>query len=961
MVSTQEYKLLLRMIDKITSIAFHSETVQELVQTVVDEIISGLELEDCVIYLFNEELKTLFQHAALGPKADSGIIHNPISLRLGEGIVGHVAKYKRHLLISDTSKDSRYVADDQERSSELAVPILYNERLIGVLDSEHKDVNYYKDFHITLFNMIAGFLGSAITQLEKLTELSNSERRFRQIVDSSMLGLMDVNISVMYDSLMLLRERHGEDITQFLTENPEKFSQLFLLMEFKSANKAAIGFFSAESQDHLVKNMFNLLNEDTVRAFINYLESILNGDRIYETVFRINTFKGETLYLQFVTRIPSVKEEFTSVVFTYKDITDEVHAKEETLKQKKNYELMLDNVPIDLAILDTDFKFVYISKRALRDDTLREYMVGKTDFDYCEYRKLSREIAEERREKLTRAKEEKKIVTWDETLTKPDGSIFYIIRSVQPVLDEFGNVQNIIGYGIDITDRKRAELSLQQREERLRILLGSIGEAVIATDKLGHITEMNFAAEQLLGQPLSAAGGTALTLHMELSYKESGERLVLPVMDVVEKGKHTPILDDLLLKNAEGTQFSILYNVAPIYGISEEITGAVIVLSDVTEKVRMNAELEKSQRLESIGILAGGIAHDFNNLLTGIIGNIDIALEKGDQYSEGMRTHLELTKRETLKATSLSNQLLTFSKGGEPSKKTLSLEPVIKDTIEFALHGSAVKTSYKLSKLPLVDVDEGQLAQVVQNLALNAIHAMNDKGKLSISGDVVSIDEHQYLEKGDHVRIAFQDSGVGLTELEKQKIFDPYFTTKEDGSGLGLATSFSILHRHNGFIDVESEEGHGATFYIYLPISKSQPKDKATALSESATAAKVSSVVVLDDEEVILDIVTSILDTMDIQAVKCLTGEDVIEAVKKDPTLTCFILDLTIRGGMGGLDTITMLRQINPKIKAIVSSGYSSDPIVSNYREHGFDAALPKPFTIADFKKTVNSIFGISS
>jgi PAS domain S-box-containing protein len=959
MVSTQEYKLLLQTIDKVTSIVFDASSIEELLKTVVNEIIASLELEDCVIYLFDEELQTLFQHAALGTKSKPVFnIQNRSRLKLGDGIVGHVAKYKKAVIINDTSKDKRYLSENIERYSELAVPILYNNRLIGVIDSEHSEKSFYKDVHFTLFKTIAGLLGSGIVHLEERTKLSNSEKRFRQIVDGSLLALMDVDISATYDALMRLKKKH-EDIYGYLDAHPKEVLQLFLLMEFQSANRAAIEFFKASSSEHLIKNIFSLFSKDTEVAFKLFLKAILEGDLVYEKVFSIKTFKNELLYLQFVTRIPEQREGFRRVIFTYKDITDEVFAKEALLQQKKTYELLLDNVPLDLAIMDTQFRFTYISQRSIQDAKLREWMIGKTDFDYCEYRNLPKTIANERFLKLSEALKTKEIVTWDETLQKKDGSVFYIIRSILPVLSADGAVQNLVGYGIDITERKAAEISLELREERLRILLASIGEAVIATDSDENITEMNAAAEHLLNQKLEHLKGTPLSKSFSLIEKDTAKAIVLPITDILKTGKHEAILNDLILVNSRGQEFSILYNVAPITSGGTMPDGAVIVLSDITEKVRLDAELEKSQRLESIGILAGGIAHDFNNLLTGIIGNIDIALDKGYEFSEEMREHLSLTKRETLKATTLSNQLLTFSKGGDPSKKTIQIESLIRDTIKFTLRGSSVHTYIRLGELPNVDVDSGQLTQVIQNLTLNAMQAMNGTGQFSVRGKVTSITKHSYLSEGDYVQLFFKDTGVGLSALDQQKIFDPYYTTKIDGNGLGLATSFSVLHRHHGYIEVESELGEGATFIVYLPVSKNALTETVLPEEKETHKKVVHSVIVLDDEVVILDIITAILDSMEIKAVQCLTGEDVLKAVKENPSLDCFILDLTIRGGLGGYETLMKLRETNPKLKAIVSSGYSNDPIMANFKEHGFDNALAKPFTIKEFKNAINSTFGI--
>jgi PAS domain S-box-containing protein len=1086
MANQKEYTHLLKVIDKITTMAFEATTVNELLWEAIQRIIAELGLEDCVFFLYDESAQKFTQAAAYGAKMTKNQqIFRPIEIKLGKGIVGSVAASRKPEIITDTQLDSRYIKDDKARRSEIAVPIIYGSRLLGVLDSEHSAVGFFNENHLILFKAIAGILATKIDQIEQTNLLVEREKYYLHLLENSLLAIMDVDCLELYDELFALKKSHS-NVKTYFEKNPAEVLRLFRLLHFKTANKASVDFFGAESADYLIHHIRDVFNEDTVEAFKAFLLSIVSKESMFEYSLSVNSFKNKLLYLHFICRLPKRREEFRSVVFTYTDITieqeslkqltereihfrelytdapmayfsvsaqtkkltrfnketlklfgysanemintsifdlvsqsssaqknaknrykrfkngelfideivayyrkdgtqfwgkttitpykdatgvvtesrsaifdvtDEVLAKEALISQKETYELMLNNIPIDLAIMSVDYKFVYISKRAIRDDKLREFMIGKDDFDYCAYRGLSVKIAEERQRKFQIVKRTKKEITWDEELVKSNGKVHYIIRSIIPVLDSNGKLRALIGYGIDITERKKAEIDRMNREERLRVLLESIGEAVIALDLESNVVDSNPAAKDLLELEINKNQPRKLESYLSLSHVVAGERISLPVSVLFIRLEEQSSYDDIRLRLNSGKEYSVLLSLSPIYDVSESLSGAVLVLTDITSKVQLDTELQKVQRLESIGLLAGGIAHDFNNLLTSIIGNLDLALDYDRLMDDKLKAHLELTKKETLKATTLSNQLLTFSKGGEPSKETILIDDILSDCVNFTLRGSGIQGHIQLDELAPIDADSGQLTQVIQNITLNAIQAMNKQGHFEVTATKTTLKNHPSLANGDYLKIVFKDSGVGLTERDKLRIFDPYYSTKATGTGLGLATSFSIIHRHNGVIEVESEVGQGSAFIIYLPVSKKPLTKHVVSQNLYPIKMDVPSIVLLDDEEAILDVVSAILDSMEISVIKCRTGEDVLEAVAKNPELNCFILDLTIRGGLGGYETLQKIANLNPEIKAIVSSGYSSDPIVANYKDYGFAAAISKPFTITEFKQVIYSTF----
>jgi two-component system cell cycle sensor histidine kinase/response regulator CckA len=382
------------------------------------------------------------------------------------------------------------------------------------------------------------------------------------------------------------------------------------------------------------------------------------------------------------------------------------------------------------------------------------------------------------------------------------------------------------------------------------------------------------------------------------------------------------------------------------------------VFVDITERKKMQEELLKAKKLESIGILAGGIAHDFNNILTGILGNISLAKTKVDSDNEIFKI-LAKAEKASLRAKDLTQQLLTFSKGGAPIKEATSIAELIKESAEFALRGSKVRCEFSMPQnLWPVEIDKGQINQVVNNLIINADQAMPEGGIIKVTAENATIRKEDVLplQPGKYVKITLKDQGIGIPKQHLQRIFDPYFTTKHKGDGLGLATSYSLIKNHKGHIHVESQLGFGSTFIIYLPASpKKVPKKK---FAEGKPLAGRGKILVMDDEEVVRDVMGDLLAILGYEVEFADDGLKVIELYKKakesKAPYDAVIMDLTVPGGMGGKESIQKLIQINPEVKAIVSSGYSNDPVMVNFRKHGFSGVIAKPFKIEEISKVLH-------
>ncbi|OKY75090.1 MAG: hypothetical protein BM485_10370 [Desulfobulbaceae bacterium DB1] len=515
---------------------------------------------------------------------------------------------------------------------------------------------------------------------------------------------------------------------------------------------------------------------------------------------------------------------------------------------------------------------------------------------------------------------------------------------------------------INITRRKAAEDELAAEKERLAVTLRSIGDGVITTDTDGRIVLLNTVAENMTGWQQREALGKPLSEVFTIVHEQTRVPCENPVDKVMASGRITGLANHTVLIARNGSERKIADSGAPIRDKDGGIIGVVLVFRDVTEKQRMEEELLKIKKLESVGLLAGGIAHDFNNILAAIMGNINLALHDGG-LDDATRKLLSNAEKASARAKGLTLQLLTFSKGGEPVKETASIAEIIRESAEFVLHGSNVACRYFMpDDLWLVDIDKGQMSQVIQNIIINAKHAMPTGGIIQVSCENFVSGENAGSTlpgKKHFIKIIIRDSGIGIPVNLIDKIFDPYFSTKKEGSGLGLAISHSIISKHNGSISVQSQPGEGTAFTIYLPASTREKEMKSTCEILDMSGGK-GRIMIMDDEEMVRDVTRAMLASLGHEVVLARHGEEAVDLFKKHgdcgEPIDIIIMDLTIPGGMGGKDAVKAIHAINPKAKVVVSSGYSNDPIMAHCRDYGFVAAIVKPFQLQDISKIINQL-----
>jgi PAS domain S-box-containing protein len=506
-----------------------------------------------------------------------------------------------------------------------------------------------------------------------------------------------------------------------------------------------------------------------------------------------------------------------------------------------------------------------------------------------------------------------------------------------------------------------AEDELAKEKERLEVTLRSTGDGIIATDIEGKVVLLNRVAEKLTGWTQKEAAGRAIREVFCVLDERNRQPIPNPVENVIKTGRVIGLVNHALLISRDGTEIVIADSGAPIHDERGRIFGVVLVFRDITDLRKLQEEQLKLAKLESIGILAGGIAHDFSNFLTAIMGNIGLAKRYVDPEGKAFE-RLNEAENVSVRARDLARQLLTFSKGGTPIKKTSAISELVKEAATFALRGSDVRLELSLPKdLWAAEVDQGQISQVIQNMVINADEAIPAGGTLHISAinKVIQRLGAMPLPKGNYVQIDIKDEGIGMSKQELARLFEPYYTTKQKGSGLGLATAHSIIKNHGGHITVESTQNVRTTFHIYLPASgKPLPVKKKSARKRPVHGK--DRILVMDDEEMIRHIVSNILITAGYQVELASTGEEAIERYEKaresGHPFDAVILDLTVRGGMGGKETIKKLLEIDPNVKAIVSSGYSTDPIIANFKKFGFRGTLTKGYKIEELYEALHTL-----
>lgn len=520
---------------------------------------------------------------------------------------------------------------------------------------------------------------------------------------------------------------------------------------------------------------------------------------------------------------------------------------------------------------------------------------------------------------------------------------------------QFKGKNCLVSFLKDISDMILAKNALEESELRYRELTDFLPEAVFETDMNGIFTYANKKAFDLFGYEPEDLTRNYSPIDMVIpEERKQVEANLLRIFN-----KNSQIHYEYTAVHKSGKHFPVMIHSTPIVR-QNKVTGTCGICIDLTERVRFEKEFINKDKLEALGILAGGIAHDFNNLLTAVWAGISIIKIKNSQDSEQKNTISDI-ENALQRGRDLTGQLLTYSKGGAPIKEATSLELLVKETAAFTISGTQVKCDIHSQKnLYSADIDSAQISQVIQNLLINAIEAMPQGGVIKIS--MVNIDnpfvENVPLPPGKYVELTVSDSGNGIPPEIQQRIYDPFFTTKPKGSGLGLATTYSIVKKHNGHIYFDSTINKGTTFHILLPATnKTAVRNIETDEIPKTANGKI---LIMDDEPIILTVTKELLNHLGYSVETATNGETAIEIYKKalqeNQRFDVLILDLTIPAGMGGKETIKKLLEIDPHIKALVSSGYSNDPIMADYQHYGFKGVITKPYNARELSNSLQQL-----
>lgn len=515
-----------------------------------------------------------------------------------------------------------------------------------------------------------------------------------------------------------------------------------------------------------------------------------------------------------------------------------------------------------------------------------------------------------------------------------------------------------------LLELRAAEKGLREEKERLAVTLRSIGDAVVTADKDGEIQLINHAAESLTGWSQKEVVGKPLAnfykKFVDDNVYATGKELVSQIID---KNRNAGALRNSIFTTKDGSELVIIESSAPIVDEAGEILGVVLVFRDITKQKQLEEERIRAHQLDCLGTLAGGIAHDFNNILTAILGNASLASLFADADSR-INHNLVQIEKAALQAKKLTQKLLTFSKGGAPIRETAVLTELIEDSANFILSGTNTQCDFVFSDdLWTAYVDKTQISQVIQNLCLNAHESMREGGTIEIKGENVVVTEKDTsgLRSGGYVKISVADHGRGISPDDLPKIFNPYFSTKRQGGGLGLSIVHSIIEKHGGRIFVESEQGKGAVFTFYIPAFREEVTGQGVKKDVRGRKARARQrILFMDDEEMLRDVVSSMLELLGYEVTVAANGDEAVRFYKQElaagNVFDIVILDLTIPGGMGGRETIRELISIDPSVRAIVASGYSNDPVMAEYKKFGFKGTIIKPFDTENLKKTLDAV-----
>jgi len=690
-----------------------------------------------------------------------------------------------------------------------------------------------------------------------------------------------------------------------------------------------------------------LIHPDYREVFFKRYEArIAGGDQPAFYELRIIRKSGEFRWVTAFASLIKYRGE-NAVVISLIDITESKNTEIALRESREQYRLLFERTPAGIFYYNRDLVITHFNRKFV--ELLRSTARALTGLDM--YTLKDRAILPCLEMPL---KGKKSFYEGPYSATTSDTRVIVSMRT-EPVYGDDGSITGGVAIIEDRTRQYATEEALLESEKRFKEIIDRSPLPITVVDGESRMIYSNASSYKLFGY--STEDVPDLNTWWEKAYPDPEYRreVVDEWMEALKTLRATrqPFgPSEHRVTSADGSVHDIEFHLVPLGEL------AFIMMIDMTRHRMAEAELLRTKKIESLGILAGGIAHDFNNILTAILGNVSLArmeLSSNDHVS-GI---LAIVEKAAWKAKDLTQQLLTFSRGGDPVRKTISIHSALVETARFVLQGSGIKCEFDIdADLWDADADEGQIGQVIHNIVLNSRQAMADSGSLFISASNYSCGRGDpSMDKGDYIRVRVEDTGPGIPEEIVSNIFDPFFTTRSSGSGLGLAVTYSIINKHGGHITVSRGVNGGAVFEMLLPASR----ERSLHASEprAVTVKSGGRILVMDDDDFVLDICARMLGKMGYTAEKAKDGEEAVRlyrnALEADRRFDCVIMDLTIPGGPGGREVVKVLKEYDPGLKAIVSSGYSNDPVMSQYRDYGFIGVTVKPYSYDELAAAVSS------
>ncbi len=710
-------------------------------------------------------------------------------------------------------------------------------------------------------------------------------------------------------------------------------------------NKTFLSIVGAKEDDTVGRKCYEIFPGPQCHTIDCPMNKILNGEnRVEYESEKIGQGDKKISCIVTATPLHNNNGEIIGIVEDFKDITLRKQIEDELQKTKERYKRIVEDIPDLICRYKPDTTITFVNEAyAKYFNTAPEKLIGTSFLNL-----IPSNFHENIKNSMQLLNIDNPIITMEHEVFSPSGLIRWQRWRDRALFDNKGNILEIQSIGQDITEQRRSEEEIRLLKQRMEFVLGATKTGLDIIDSGYTVRYIDPEWQKIYGEYY---GKKCYEYFMN-----SNEICPDCGLKKAFETKSTVVTEKILIK--EGNR-SVQVTSIPFQEKNGEWLVAQVYV-DITERKKMEDERLKMQKLESIGILAGGIAHDFNNILTAILGNISY-IKLFTEPDSDIYQPLIMAEEASHRARALTQMLMTFSKGGEPVKKIINVSKLLRDSAKLVLSGSNVRCGFMMGDESLfIEADEGQINQVFNNIIINAMQSMPDGGTVRISAENVIIpqDEKPPLEDGKYVKIIISDEGTGITPENLSKIFDPYFTTRKKGSGLGLTIAYHIIQKHKGYIKVESEEGEGSIFTVYLPAC--EPKIISEQKQPPFCPVGKGRILLMDDEDILKDFVCRLLRKVGYEVDTASDGVEAIEIYKAAKESgnphDILILDLTVPGGMGGKEAIRNILDFDPSAKAVVSSGYSDDPVMANYSEHGFKGVVMKPYSIEELTNTIAKI-----